>query len=192
LPGRAPGRRHLAGVGGRGHLALDRPPNRRTRRDIGRRVPAKRGDDRQDVTAACQSEQTREEPRDGHGPPRKTGDRSASWHPAPSIAPRHLVCRVDCSEAPGSARAGRAQAKVLFTIDPAANKLVLKAYTHGTTRADSMVFSALFGAACLIAQNKIEAAHGHNAVYSQVLEKGIEAGGQSLQLPAPRLVDGQD
>jgi hypothetical protein len=55
-----------------------------------------------------------------------------------------------------------------------------------------MPIITLLLAACLPGQPKIEAAHSHNAVYSQVLSQGLEAGGEKITLPPPRLVEGQD
>jgi hypothetical protein len=55
-----------------------------------------------------------------------------------------------------------------------------------------MLTCAILWAACVSVQTKVEPAHAQNTVYSEVLNKGIEAGGQSIRLPAPRLFDGDD
>ena len=55
-----------------------------------------------------------------------------------------------------------------------------------------MLTSTILLAACLVCQTQIEPAHARNSVYSQVLDTGLETGGQKLALPKPRLVDGQD
>ncbi|MFI5387765.1 MAG: hypothetical protein ACHQ50_16780 [Fimbriimonadales bacterium] len=55
-----------------------------------------------------------------------------------------------------------------------------------------MLTCAILLAACLANQGKIEPAHAQNAAYNQVLNQGLEAGGQIIRLPEPRLVDGQD
>ena len=55
-----------------------------------------------------------------------------------------------------------------------------------------MLTCTILLAACLADQAKIEPAHAQNAVYNQVLNQGLEAGGQKIHLPEPRLLDGQD
>jgi hypothetical protein len=55
-----------------------------------------------------------------------------------------------------------------------------------------MPISALLLGASLTGQARVEPAHAHNAVYLQVLDQGLESGGEKIALPAPRLVDGQD
>lgn len=55
-----------------------------------------------------------------------------------------------------------------------------------------MLTCAILLAACLAEQGKIEPPHDQNTVYKQVLGQGFDAGGQRLQLPEPRLADGQD
>jgi len=55
-----------------------------------------------------------------------------------------------------------------------------------------MLTCAILWAACLTAQGKIEPPHAQNAVYNQVLNQGLEAGGQTIHLPKPRVLDGQD
>jgi hypothetical protein len=55
-----------------------------------------------------------------------------------------------------------------------------------------MLTSVLLWAVCLSDQGKIEQPHNQNAVYSQVIDHGIEAGGQAIRLPAPQLLEGQD
>jgi hypothetical protein len=54
-----------------------------------------------------------------------------------------------------------------------------------------MLIQALLLTTCVASQAKIEAAHSQNQVYNQVLDQGLEVGGQTVKLPAPRLVDGQ-
>jgi hypothetical protein len=44
----------------------------------------------------------------------------------------------------------------------------------------------------LTGQGKIESPHARNAVYAHVLNQGISAAGQTVRLPEPRLLDGQD
>ncbi len=41
-------------------------------------------------------------------------------------------------------------------------------------------------------QTQIEPAHAQNIVFNEVLEKGLESGGQKVTLPRPRLSDGQN
>jgi len=55
-----------------------------------------------------------------------------------------------------------------------------------------MPISTLLLAACLAGQPRNEAAHTHNPVYSEVLNQGLEVGGEKITLPPPRLLDGQD
>ena len=54
-----------------------------------------------------------------------------------------------------------------------------------------MVIQTLFLAACCLGQTKIEPVHAGNPVFTQVLEQGVEVGGQKVKLPSPRFVDGQ-
>jgi hypothetical protein len=54
-----------------------------------------------------------------------------------------------------------------------------------------MMTSAILLAAVLAGQSPIEPAHAENSVYRHVLEQGLETGGQKIQLPPPRLADGQ-
>ena len=54
-----------------------------------------------------------------------------------------------------------------------------------------MLIPTLFLAACFAGQAKIEPPHDQNSVYTKVLKQGLEAGGQTITLPSPRLVDGQ-
>src|SRR5262249_17507819 len=69
-------------------------------------------------------------------------------------------------------------------------KLFLNTLTFG--RSQLMMTSTILLAVLLAAQNRIEPAHAQNSVYNQVLEQGLEIGGQKIVLPRPRLVDGQD
>jgi len=55
-----------------------------------------------------------------------------------------------------------------------------------------MLTCAILWAACLTAQGKIEPLHAQNAVYNQVLNQGLEAGGQTIHLPGARVLDGED
>jgi len=55
-----------------------------------------------------------------------------------------------------------------------------------------MPISTLLLAVGLAGQTRIEVAHAHNAVYLQVIDQGLDLGGQKVTLPPPRLVDGQD
>ncbi len=43
---------------------------------------------------------------------------------------------------------------------------------------------------CLAGQTKIAPPHDQNPVFIHVLEHGLDVGGQTITLPAPRLVDG--
>jgi hypothetical protein len=54
-----------------------------------------------------------------------------------------------------------------------------------------MLIPSLFLAACFAGQAKVEPPHDQNTVFTKVLNQGLEAGGQSIKIPAPRLVDGQ-
>ena len=54
-----------------------------------------------------------------------------------------------------------------------------------------MLIQTLCLAACCVVQAKLEPAHAQNPVFKQVLERGLDAGGKTITLPAPRLVDGQ-
>jgi hypothetical protein len=45
--------------------------------------------------------------------------------------------------------------------------------------------------ACFARQAKIEPPHDQNPVFTKVLNEGLEAGGQTIRLAPPRLVDGQ-
>jgi hypothetical protein len=53
-----------------------------------------------------------------------------------------------------------------------------------------MVIQTLLVAACFLGQARIEPIHTQNPVFTQVLTKGVEAGGQTVTLPPPRFVDG--
>jgi hypothetical protein len=53
-----------------------------------------------------------------------------------------------------------------------------------------MLIQTLLVAACFTSQTKIEPVHSQNSAFTQVLTKGVEAGGQIITLPPPRLVDG--
>jgi hypothetical protein len=87
--------------------------------------------------------------------------------------------------------AARTQSSRLsFTIDFVAGKLVLNIITFGRT--PPMITSALFLVGLILGQTQIEPAHKQNTVYVQVLDEGLEFGGQKVQLPPPRLVDGQE
>jgi hypothetical protein len=80
--------------------------------------------------------------------------------------------------------------KLSFTIDPALAKLVLNITTLG--RIPPMITSAILLMGLLTGQTQIEPAHAQNSVYSQMLDQGLEMRGQKIQLPRPRLVDGQE
>ena len=54
-----------------------------------------------------------------------------------------------------------------------------------------MLISTIFLAACFAGQAKIEPPHDQNPVFTKVVNEGLEAGGQTVRLAAPRLVDGQ-
>jgi hypothetical protein len=54
-----------------------------------------------------------------------------------------------------------------------------------------MLIQTLLVAVCLTSQTKIEPAHAQNSVFTEVLSHGVQAGGQAITLPPPRLVDGQ-
>jgi hypothetical protein len=54
-----------------------------------------------------------------------------------------------------------------------------------------MLIPTIFLAACFAGQAKIEPPHDQNPVFTKVVNEGIEAGGQTVRLAAPRLVDGQ-
>jgi hypothetical protein len=53
-----------------------------------------------------------------------------------------------------------------------------------------MVIQTLLVAGWFLGQTKIEPDHTRNLVFAQVLTKGVEAGGQTVNLPPPRFVDG--
>ena len=55
-----------------------------------------------------------------------------------------------------------------------------------------MITTTILLAAILTRQPQIEPAHAQNIVFKEVLEKGLESGGQKVTLPRPRLSDGQD
>jgi hypothetical protein len=55
-----------------------------------------------------------------------------------------------------------------------------------------MLASTILLLGFLASQNQIEPAHAQNSVYCQIIEQGLEAGGQKVALPRPRLFDGQD
>src|ERR1017187_10446676 len=110
--------------------------------------------------------------------------------PQPSImAPR--LPPLDRSGPPEFVPADRQSSEVFFTIDPIADKLVLNIITFGRTSLP-MLTSTILLAGFLVGQTQIEPAHAQNSVYSQILDTGLETGGQKLGLPKPRLVDGQD
>lgn len=46
--------------------------------------------------------------------------------------------------------------------------------------------------ACFISQTGLEPAHAQNPVFTEVIERGLTADGKTINLPPPRLVDGQD
>jgi hypothetical protein len=52
-----------------------------------------------------------------------------------------------------------------------------------------MLIPTLFWAACFAGQAKIESPHDQNPVYTKVITQGLDAGGQTITLPPPRLVD---
>ena len=54
-----------------------------------------------------------------------------------------------------------------------------------------MLIPTIFLAACFAGQAKIEPSHDQNPVFTKVLNEGLEAGGQTIRLAPPRLVDGQ-
>jgi hypothetical protein len=55
-----------------------------------------------------------------------------------------------------------------------------------------MTTSVILLAGLLVSQTQIEPAHAQNSVYRQVLDQGLEIAGQKVELPRPRLVDGQE
>src|SRR5262245_28952017 len=55
-----------------------------------------------------------------------------------------------------------------------------------------MITSAILLVGLLVGQTQVEPAHAQNSVYSQVLDQGMEGSVQNVQLPRPRLVDGQE
>jgi hypothetical protein len=55
-----------------------------------------------------------------------------------------------------------------------------------------MMTTTIFLAALLTGQAQVEPAHAQNSVFQQVLDSGLESGGQKIVLPKPRLSDGQD
>jgi hypothetical protein len=55
-----------------------------------------------------------------------------------------------------------------------------------------MIASTILLAGLLAGQTQIEPAHAQNSVFSDVLEHGLEIVGQKVELPRPRLWDGQD
>jgi hypothetical protein len=55
-----------------------------------------------------------------------------------------------------------------------------------------MITSALFLVGLMLGQTQIEPVHKQNTVYLQVLDQGLELSGEKVQLPPPRLVDGQE
>ena len=55
-----------------------------------------------------------------------------------------------------------------------------------------MIASTILLAGLLASQTQIEPAHAQNSVYGQVLDQGLEMSGQKIELPRPRLVDGQE
>ncbi len=55
-----------------------------------------------------------------------------------------------------------------------------------------MITTTILLAVALAGQTQIEPAHAENPVFKEVLDKGLESGGQNVTLPRPRLTDGQD
>jgi hypothetical protein len=55
-----------------------------------------------------------------------------------------------------------------------------------------MITSAILLAGLLAGQTQIEPAHAQNSVYRKVLDHGLEIGGQKIELPPPRVADGQE
>jgi hypothetical protein len=55
-----------------------------------------------------------------------------------------------------------------------------------------MITTTIFLAALLTAQSQGEPAHAQNSVFKQVLEAGLDSGGQKVTLPKPKLSDGAD
>jgi hypothetical protein len=55
-----------------------------------------------------------------------------------------------------------------------------------------MIATTLLLAASLAGQTQIEPAHAQNSVFSQIMEAGLDSGGQKVALPRPRLSDGQN
>jgi putative ubiquitin-RnfH superfamily antitoxin RatB of RatAB toxin-antitoxin module len=55
-----------------------------------------------------------------------------------------------------------------------------------------MIDSAILMVGLLAGQTQIEPAHAQNSVYRQVLDQGLQIGGQKVELPRPLLVDGQE
>jgi hypothetical protein len=54
-----------------------------------------------------------------------------------------------------------------------------------------MLIPTIFLAACFAGQAKIEPPHDQNPVFTKVVNAGLEAGGQTVRLAVPRLVDGK-
>jgi hypothetical protein len=54
-----------------------------------------------------------------------------------------------------------------------------------------MLIHTIFLAACCVGQTTLNLVHAQNPVFTEVLEHGLDVGGQSVRLPAPRFVDGQ-
>ena len=55
-----------------------------------------------------------------------------------------------------------------------------------------MITSVILLVGLLAGQAQIEPAHAQNSVYREVLDQGLEIAGQKIELPRPRLVDGQE
>ncbi len=53
-----------------------------------------------------------------------------------------------------------------------------------------MLTSTFLLAASFLGQTQIEPAHAQNSAFTQILETGLETGGQKIELPRPRLLDG--
>jgi hypothetical protein len=54
-----------------------------------------------------------------------------------------------------------------------------------------MLIPIVYLAACFAGQAKIEPPHDQNPVFTKIVNEGLVAGGQTVRLAAPRLVDGQ-
>src|SRR5260370_25009531 len=69
----------------------------------------------------------------------------------------------------------------------------LSAIPRSTARPNltAMLIQTLLLTTCLASPAKLEPAHAQNPVFSQVLNAGMEVGGQTITLPPPRHFDGQ-